>query len=148
MRAIAGFLCGLIFGIGLVVSGMSNPAKVLNFLDLAGTWDPSLAFVMGGAVAVTFIGYRFLQNRPQPVLAEQFHMPSVRDVDAPLLTGAACFGLGWGLGGFCPGPAVTSLALHADGTLVFVLCMLVGMWGARMAKDRFGSFAAQPHPKS
>jgi len=144
MRAIAGLFCGLIFGIGLVVSGMSDPAKVLNFLDLAGTWDPSLAFVLGGAVVVTFIGYRLVQKRPHPAFGEQFHMPSVRDVDASLLTGAACFGLGWGIGGFCPGPAVTSLMLHAEGTIVFVLCMLVGMWGARMVKDMFGSFAVRP----
>ena len=144
MRAIVGLLCGLIFGTGLVVSGMSNPAKVLNFLDLAGTWDPSLAFVMGGAVVVTFIGYRLVQQRQHPAFAERFHMPTARDIDAPLLAGAACFGLGWGLGGYCPGPAVTALALHADGTLVFVPCMLIGMWSARMTKDRFGKVTTSP----
>ncbi len=144
MRAVASLLSGIIFGIGLIVSGMSNPAKVLNFLDFAGTWDPSLAFVMGGAVVVTFIGYRLAQTRARPAFAERFYMPSARDIDGPLLAGAASFGLGWGLGGYCPGPAVTALALHADGTLVFVSCMLIGMWGARAAKDRLGELAAGP----
>jgi len=145
MRAIVGLISGLIFGTGLVLSGMSDPAKVLNFLDLAGTWDPSLAFVMGGAVVVTLIGYRLVQTRPQPAFAERFHMPASRHIDAPLLAGAACFGLGWGLGGFCPGPAVTALTLLADGTLVFVPCMLIGMWGARMTKERFSGLSAQHH---
>ena len=142
MRTLIGLLCGLVFGTGLVLSGMSDPAKVLNFLDLAGAWDPSLAFVMAGAVAVTFIGYRLVQERPRPYFAERFHMPTARDIDAPLLAGAAFFGLGWGLGGYCPGPAVTALALGAKGTLVFVPCMLVGMWAARMAKT--GRAALQP----
>ncbi len=136
MRTIIGFLCGLIFGIGLVVSGMSNPAKVLNFLDLAGTWDPSLAFVMAGATSVTFLGYRLLQSRSRPLYSDQFRMPVSRAIDRPLLAGAACFGLGWGLGGFCPGPAVTALPLMAEGTLMFVPCMLLGMWVARMMRNR------------
>ena len=142
MRALTGLLCGLIFGIGLVVSGMSNPAKVLNFLDLAGTWDPSLAFVMAGAVAVTFAGYKLTQARQHPFFADTFHMPTTRDIDARLLAGAACFGLGWGLGGYCPGPAVTALALGAKGTLIFVPCMLLGMWAARALKHRQGGVAA------
>lgn len=145
MRAIASLLSGIVFGIGLIVSGMSNPAKVLNFLDLAGSWDPSLAFVMGGAVVVTFIGYRLAQTRAHPAFAERFHMPTARDIDGPLLAGAASFGLGWGLGGYCPGPAVTALALHADGTLAFVSCMLLGMWCARLAKDHLGELTAR-HP--
>ncbi len=136
MRTVSGFVCGLIFGIGLVVSGMSNPAKVLNFLDLAGTWDPSLAFVMAGATLATFVGYRVVLTRSQPLFSDQFRMPVPRAIDRPLLAGAACFGLGWGLGGFCPGPAVTALPLLAGGTLVFVPCMLLGMWGARMARNR------------
>ncbi len=131
MRTVAGFICGLIFGLGLIVSGMSNPAKVLNFLDLAGTWDPSLAFVMGGAVAVTFIGYRLSLSRTGPVFAGRFQMPTATDIDAPLVAGAALFGVGWGLGGFCPGPALTALPLAATGTLVFVPCMLIGLWAGR-----------------
>ncbi|MGI9412960.1 MAG: DUF6691 family protein [Hyphomicrobiales bacterium] len=144
MRALAGLLSGLVFGTGLVVSGMSNPAKVLNFLDFAGTWDPSLAFVMAGAGVVTFIGYRLVQARPHPAFADRFHLPSASDIDGPLLAGAASFGLGWGLGGYCPGPAVTALSLGANGTLVFVACMLIGMWAARAAKDRSGRVTASP----
>ncbi len=111
---------GLLFGIGLVFSGMSDPAKVLNFLDLFGTWDPSLAFVMGGAVIVTFVGYRLVFRRGQPIAGEQFHFPERDDIDRRLLAGSATFGIGWGLGGFCPGPALTALGLGASGTLVFV----------------------------
>lgn len=124
-------LSGLVFGLGLVVSGMSDPAKVLNFLDLFGTWDPSLAFVMGGAVLVTFIGYRLILKQASPMLADRFHLPGKRELDAPLLTGSALFGIGWGLGGFCPGPALTALPLTATGTLVFVPAMIAGMWIAR-----------------
>lgn len=102
-----------------------------------------LAFVMAGAVAVTFIGYRLVQTQPHPVFAETFQMPAARDIDRPLIAGAACFGLGWGLGGYCLGPAVTALALGANGTLVFAACMLIGMWGARFAKNRPGGSSAQ-----
>lgn len=126
---------GLLFGAGLVVSGMSDPAKVLNFLDLFGTWDPSLAFVMGGAVLVAFFGYRLVLRRDRPVAADKFHLPTRSDIDARILLGPAIFGLGWGLGGFCPGPALTSLGLGATGTLVFVPAMIAGMWAARMLGD-------------
>lgn len=127
IRALLGFAAGLLFGVGLVVSGMANPAKVLNFLDLLGSWDPSLAFVMGGAVVTAFIGYRLAWRRDRPVLLPSFEIPSRADLDPPLLTGAALFGVGWGLGGFCPGPAWTAVPLMAPGTLVFVPAMLVGM---------------------
>ena len=133
MRTVVGFLCGLIFGVGLVVSGMSNPAKVLNFLDITGTWDPSLAFVMGGAVLVTFIGYRFVLNRSAPVMSEVFHLPTKKDVDGQLLTGASIFGIGWGLGGFCPGPAFTAVPLMSTGIIAFFPALLIGMWAGRMA---------------
>jgi uncharacterized membrane protein YedE/YeeE len=126
---------GLLFGVGLVVSGMSDPAKVLNFLDLFGSWDPSLAFVMGGAVIVAFVGYRLVLRREQPIAAGQFHLPTSRDIDGPILVGPAIFGLGWGLGGFCPGPALTALGLGATGTLVFLPAMMVGMWAARLLAD-------------
>ncbi|MCJ8144239.1 YeeE/YedE family protein [Ancylobacter sp. A5.8] len=129
---------GLLFGIGLVVSGMSDPAKVLNFLDLFGTFDPSLAFVMGGAVLVAFIGFRLVLRREAPVLAPRFHLPTRRDIDARLIVGPALFGIGWGLGGFCPGPAFTALGLGAAGTLVFVPAMLAGMWAARRLGDAQG----------
>jgi hypothetical protein len=126
MRALFGFLSGLVFGIGLVISGMSNPAKVLNFLDVFGAWDPSLAFVMGGATLVTFIGYRIILQRKHPVLLTDFQLPTSTAIDKPLLVGAALFGTGWGIGGFCPGPAWTALPLMASGTLAFLPAMLVG----------------------
>lgn len=128
MKTLPGFLAGLVFGLGLVVSGMADPAKVLNFLDPAGSWDPSLAFVMGAAVPVAFIGYRLAWRRRAPVLADRFDLPAARRIDAKLVTGAVLFGVGWGIGGFCPGPALTALPLAAPGTLVFVPAMLAGMW--------------------
>ena len=133
MKTLVGFICGLIFGVGLVISGMSNPAKVLNFLDLAGTWDASLAFVMGGAVLVTFIGYRIVFNRTAPMLNDVFHLPTSKDVDTQLLTGAGLFGIGWGLGGFCPGPAFTAVPLLSTGIIAFFPALLIGMWAGRMA---------------
>lgn len=133
MRALWGFLAGLVFGLGLIVSGMADPAKVQNFLDLAGAWDPSLAFVMGGAVVATFLGYRLVWRRPAPVLNASFDIPASRAIDGQLLTGAALFGIGWGIGGFCPGPALTALPLLAPGTLAFVPAMILGLWiGARL----------------
>ncbi len=139
---IAGLIAGLIFGLGLVISGMADPAKVLNFLDVAGTWDPSLAFVMGGAIAVTLPGYALLRRRETPLFAQRFSWPTRNDMDAPLLSGAAMFGLGWGLSGFCPGPALTAITLAAPGTLVFVPAMLVGMALARFVKGGYGQAAA------
>ncbi len=123
---------GLLFGVGLLVSGMSDPAKVLNFLDLAGTWDPSLAFVMGGAVLVAFVGYRLVLARGEPIAGGRFHLPTRNDIDARILAGPALFGIGWGLGGFCPGPALTALGLGATGTLAFIPAMILGMWAARL----------------
>lgn len=127
---------GLLFGTGLVLSGMADPAKVLNFLDFTGTWDPSLAFVMGGAVAVAFVGYRLVLRQPAPVAAERFHLPTARGIDERVVVGPAIFGFGWGLSGFCPGPALTGLGLGAPGTLAFVPAMLAGMWAARLAVAR------------
>ena len=135
MRAALGFLAGLVFGVGLVVSGMSDPAKVLNFLDVLGAWDPSLAFVMGGASATAFVGYRLAWRRAAPVALEAFDLPGTRGIDRPLLVGAALFGLGWGVGGFCPGPAWTALPLLAPGTLAFLPAMLAGLWIGRTLRD-------------
>lgn len=132
MRNIVNLLAGLIFGLGLLISGMANPAKVQNFLDLAGAFDPSLIFVMAGAVMVTFAGYRLVLRRPRPVLAERFYLPTAKDIDARLVGGAALFGIGWGLSGFCPGPAIVSLPLLATGTLVFLPAMLAGIAVARL----------------
>jgi len=135
MHFIVNLALGLLFGAGLIVSGMSDPAKVLNFLDLFGTWDPSLAFVMGGGVLVAFFGYRIVLKRDHPLAAPAFHVPTRKDIDARIIAGPAIFGLGWGLGGFCPGPALTALGLGASGTLVFVPAMFAGMWAARYLAD-------------
>jgi uncharacterized membrane protein YedE/YeeE len=131
LRVTISLLTGLIFGLGLVIGGMVNPAKVQNFLDVFGTFDPSLAFVMAGAVAVTFVGYRLVLRKRAPLCAENFHLPTSTDIDSRLVIGPALFGLGWGLSGFCPGPAITSLSLMADGTLIFVPAMLLGVGLAR-----------------
>jgi uncharacterized protein len=127
MSIIINLSAGLIFGFGLIVSGMANPAKVLNFLDLAGAWDPSLAFVMGGAVLVTFVGYRLTFLRASPLFDTQFHLPSARVIDRPLVIGSTLFGIGWGLGGLCPGPALSALPLMTPGALAFVPAMIVGI---------------------
>src|SRR5262249_22988465 len=119
MRVVINVLAGLIFGLGLLVSGMANPAKVQNFLDLAGTFDPSLICVMLGAVVVTFLGYRIAFRRLRPVLVGRFSLPTNKNIDGKVVFGAALFGVGWGLSGFCPGPAITSLLLLAKGTLIF-----------------------------
>ncbi|MGN6769306.1 MAG: DUF6691 family protein [Rhizobiaceae bacterium] len=127
---------GLLFGVGLVVSGMSDPAKVLNFLDLFGSWDPSLAFVMGGAVLVAFVGYRLVLPRGKPIVGDRFHLPTKSDIDIRILVGPAIFGVGWGLGGFCPGPAITALGLGAAGALAFLPAMMLGMWAARVLGEK------------
>lgn len=127
-RVLAALVAGLVFGIGLVISGMSNPQKVLNFLDITGTWDPSLIFVMGGAMVTTLVGYRFLFKRRGPLFDTHFHKPTATEIDKRLLGGAIVFGVGWGLSGFCPGPAWTAVPLMASGTLVFVPAMLISMW--------------------
>lgn len=147
MRGLAGFLSGLVFGLGLLVSGMANPAKVLNFLDLAGRWDPSLAFVMGGATLTAYLGYRLVWRRATPVLNPAFDIPQSRIIDRPLLLGATLFGIGWGIGGFCPGPAWAALALLAPGTVIFLPAMLLGLWlGALLKTGGFlqGNQGARP----
>ena len=129
-------IAGALFGAGLAVSQMVDPAKVQGFLDIAGiaggTWDPSLAFVMAGALAVTAIGYRLAVRRAAPLMAEQFSLPTRRDIDTRLIAGAVIFGAGWGLAGYCPGPAVASLAFGNAEILAFVVAMLVGMGGFQL----------------
>lgn len=144
MSLVINVLLGLLFGCGLVVAGMSDPAKVLNFLDVLGTWDPSLAFVLGGAVVTAFAGYRLVLARRAPLAAPAFQLPVSKAIDTRILVGPALFGIGWGLGGFCPGPALTSLGLGATGTLVFIPAMLVGMGIARMAADQSPRSPAKP----
>ncbi len=135
MRIFFGFLSGLVFGIGLIISGMADPAKVLNFLDIFGAWDPSLAFVMGGASLTALVGYRLVWRRSRPALLPSFDIPTASDIDAKLLTGAAVFGIGWGIGGFCPGPAWTALTIAAPGTLIFVPMMVIGVVLGRRLKS-------------
>jgi len=132
MRLFATYLVGLVFGIGISISGMANPAKVLNFFDLAGTWDPSLAFVMGGALVVTFIGYRLVLRRPAPALAPKFELPTSRDIDARLIGGSTIFGIGWGISGFCPGGALPALGTGRTEVIIFVAAATVGILAARL----------------
>jgi uncharacterized membrane protein YedE/YeeE len=140
MAIVFQFVIGLIFGLGLLLSGMSDPAKVLNFLDLAGirsgTWDPSLAFVMAGAVAVTFVGFDRVLRRPRPLFAEKFHLPSKQELDLRIISGPAIFGVGWGLAGFCPGPALTALGFGSAAAVIFVAAMMAGMLLARWLANR------------
>ena len=136
MSLLVQFLIGLLFGTGLVVAGMSDPAKVQNFLDLAaipsGGWDPSLAFVMGVGTLVTYLGYRFVLKQNQPLFDTQFHLPKKTALDADIVVGPAIFGIGWGLGGFCPGPAFTAVGTGSTQAIIFVVAMLVAMVAARM----------------
>jgi uncharacterized protein len=127
MLIVAPFLCGLIFGAGLLVSGMVQPTKVLAFLDIFGVWDPSLAVVMAAALAVAIPGFMLTGRRGQPILARQNFLPIKTQLDAPLLLGAGLFGIGWGLVGLCPGPALESLATLSPGVFVFVVAMAAGM---------------------
>ena len=117
---------GLLFGIGLWLSGMAHPKKVLDFLDVAGNWDPSLLLVMAGAVAVTLVAFRPVVKWPKPLFAPQFAQPALTEIDAPLVIGAAVFGLGWGIGGYCPGPALTALSNPSVEPFVFVAAMIAG----------------------
>jgi uncharacterized membrane protein YedE/YeeE len=126
-RTLAALACGLLFGLGLAISGMMNPAKVIGFLDVAGDWDPTLAFVMGGALLVAMPAYRMILARRRPVLAGSFSLPEKARLDAPLTLGSALFGVGWGLVGFCPGPAVAAVVTGLPTVLGFVAAMLVGM---------------------
>lgn len=125
-RLVATLAAGLLFGAGLALSGMTDPAKVLGFLDIAGRWDASLLFVLGGAVGVTVVAFRFVLRRETPLLGGRFHLPTARDVDRPLVVGAALFGIGWGISGYCPGPGVALLAAPSWETWGFVPAMLAG----------------------
>ncbi|WIJ26920.1 DUF6691 family protein [Devosia sp. RR2S18] len=127
LRNLAAALIGLVFGAGIAISGMANPAKVLNFFDVFGTWDPSLLLVMGSALTVTFIGYRFVLRRPTPMFDGRFHLPAKRDLDLPLIGGSILFGIGWGIAGFCPGGAIPALGSGEPSPLIFVAAMIGGI---------------------
>jgi uncharacterized protein len=121
-------LCGIVFGIGLSLSQMINPNKVLNFLDITGNWDPSLIFVMMGALAIAFISFKWILKRPAPLLAESFHISKNTSVDKSLVLGAAIFGIGWGMSGYCPGPAVTGLGLLSLESVILVVAIYLGFF--------------------
>ncbi len=130
-QALTALLAGVIFGLGLALSKMIDPNKVLNFLDITGNWDPSLAFVMGGALLVTSVSFKFILKRNHPVFEDKFRLPTRTDIDLKLIMGAMIFGIGWGMAGFCPGPAVASLGLAILDPAIFVLSMIVGFWVQR-----------------
>ena len=142
-RTILAGLIGIVFGTGIAVSGMSNPAKVLNFFDVAGTWDLSLLLVMASALLVTSIGYRFVLRRPKPVLEARFHLPTNRRIDMPLIAGAAVFGIGWGISGFCPGGAIPALGLGEVTAWAFVGAMMAGIFAARTLRQSLAQRATQ-----
>lgn len=127
MTALAALLSGLIFGFGLILSGMANPAKVLGFLDLAGSWDPSLAFVMGGAIGVGVVAFALAKKRDRSLLGDKMNMPTSTAIDKRLVVGGLLFGIGWGLAGICPGPALVLVGAGQTKGFVFVVAMLIGM---------------------
>lgn len=127
MQIVMALMAGLIFGIGLIVSGMTNPAKVIGFLDLAGKWDPSLAFVMGGAILVGIVAFSFARKRERSLLGAVMRLPTATNIDRRLVMGSLAFGAGWGLAGYCPGPALASLASGGVKPMIFTLAMLGGM---------------------
>lgn len=127
LKMLVNLFAGTLFGVGLAVSGMVDPQKVIGFLDVAGDWDPTLAFVMGGALLVTIPAFRLIFKRPRPVLVDEFELPTKKGLDTRLLGGSALFGVGWGLSGFCPGPAVTALATGLTPVFAFVVAMIAGM---------------------
>jgi uncharacterized membrane protein YedE/YeeE len=140
MKNLAALLIGAIFGIGIAISGMANPAKVINFFDIAGTWDPSLLFVMGGALITAMIGYRIVfGTRSAPILEKGFSLPTRKDIDARLLAGSATFGIGWGIAGFCPGGAIPALGLGHPQTMIFMAAMIAGIVVARFASLRMAT---------
>jgi uncharacterized membrane protein YedE/YeeE len=128
---VAALASGIVFGLGLAISGMTDTQRVQDFLDVAGQWDATLAFVMGSGLLTTFIGYRLVLKRPAPVFAEVFSLPTKTAIDKPLWIGAALFGIGWGLVGYCPGPAIAGLSYGYTPTLIFIPAMIVGLTLAR-----------------
>jgi len=141
---LAALLSGVVFGAGLALSGMTNPARVLGFLDVAGTWDPTLGLVMAGALAVALPAFRILLRRGQPLLGGSLHLPGKSRIDTPLLAGAAIFGIGWGVAGLCPGPAVAGMITGSPELLVFLLAMLAGQWLAGRVPVRQSRAPGQP----
>ena len=148
LHIIITYLIGLLFGLGIMISGMANPAKVLNFFDVAGAWDPSLIFVMGGALVVTFIGYRLIFGKgpEKPVMDETFHVPQNRTIDARLLGGSAIFGVGWGIAGFCPGAALPALGTFKSEVLIFTAALIAGIMLAKALQNLAARHSAHSTP--
>lgn len=128
MNYIVSFICGLLFGGGLTISNMINPTKIQNFLDVTGNWDPSLLFVMFSALSITWIGYKFVLRKQRPELTENFCLPTKKSIDKPLILGSILFGMGWGLAGYCPGPAITALGLRMMDTVYFMIGMILSLF--------------------
>jgi uncharacterized membrane protein YedE/YeeE len=142
-KLVSALLLGALFGLGIAIAGMANPAKVLNFFDIAGNWDPSLAFVMGGGLVVAFFGYRLVfGTRRQPVFESDFALPGQKTIDGKLAGGAAIFGIGWGIAGFCPGGVVPALGLGYSETVIFLVAMIAGIVAARLVRARIPALAA------
>lgn len=148
MRVISALVCGFVFGLGILVSGMGNPSKVANFFDFAGTWDPSLALVMAGALAVTAVGYRIVLAGHKPAFDQRFHLPEATRIDTPLVAGSAVFGLGWGITGFCPGGLIPVLAIGRLEPIIFLVAMIVGMVAARYVRARSALLVEQTSVKA
>jgi uncharacterized membrane protein YedE/YeeE len=142
VQVLMALLTGLVFGLGLIISGMTDPSKVIGFLDLAGKWDPSLAFVMGGAILVGVFAFRIAATRPQAILGGPMRLPTARHIDRRLVLGGLAFGAGWGLAGYCPGPALASLATGGSKPLIFTITMLAGM-AIFEIQDRFSQSPAK-----
>jgi uncharacterized membrane protein YedE/YeeE len=138
VQMLMALLAGLVFGLGLIISGMTDPGKVIGFLDLAGKWDPSLAFVMAGAILVGIFAFRLAATREQTILGGEMRLPTARQIDCRLVLGGLAFGAGWGLAGYCPGPALASLATGGSKPLIFTIAMLAGM-GIFEIQDRFSN---------
>jgi uncharacterized protein len=135
-NAVTAFWVGVLFAVGLGLSGMTQPQKVIGFLDFFGNWDPSLLFVMGGAIAVHFLAYQWTTHRTSPLFSPNWHVPTKKEITSSLVIGSVLFGIGWGLAGFCPGPALTSIATFGSKPIVFVISMVAGMYLFRLV-DRF-----------
>ncbi|MBL1407019.1 MAG: permease [Hyphomicrobiales bacterium] len=134
MRFLITYLIGLVFGTGIMISGMANPAKVLNFFDVAGSWDPSLALVMGGALLVTFFGYRWSFSRAKPLFANKFSIPTRKDLDTKLIGGSMIFGIGWALAGFCPGGALPAIGTGKIEVFIFIASLVAGIYSTKLAR--------------
>ncbi|MEM8569650.1 MAG: DUF6691 family protein [Pseudomonadota bacterium] len=146
MKPLATYFIGLIFGVGISISGMINPAKVLNFFDIAGAWDPSLIFVMSGAFVTTFVGYKLVFRRRAPVLEPDFSVPASRPIDAKLIGGSALFGIGWGIAGFCPGGAIPALGSGRWDVMAFTSALVAGILLARYIQSTRAARRARTRP--